>query len=62
KRRAIINVSDPVDTLNPVSGETIIANPDRIPELEAWARTHPGGQLNYRYDCDKTILLAYQVP
>lgn len=62
QRRAIINVSDPVDTLNPVSGETIIANPDRIPELEAWARTHPGGQLNYRYDCDKTILLAYQVP
>lgn len=62
QRRAIINFPDPVDTLNPVSGETIIANPERIPELEAWARAHPGGQLNYRYDCDNTILLAYRVP
>lgn len=62
QRRAIINFPDSVDALNPVSGETIIANPERIPELEAWARAHPGGKLNYRYDCDNTILLAYQVP
>ena len=51
-----------IDMLEPISGETIIANPERIPELEAWARLHPGGSLHYRYDCSNTILLAYQVP
>ena len=61
-RRKITNFPDLIDLLNPVSGETIIANPARIAELEVWARAHPGGQLHYRYDCDNTILLAYQVP
>lgn len=60
--RPIINVNDSIDSLNPVSGETIIANPDRIPELEIWARAHPGGELHYEYDCKTTILLAYLVP
>ncbi len=60
--RAIINFPDPLETLNPVKGETIIANPDRIPELEEWARAHPGGDLHFRYDCENTILLAYTVP
>ena len=62
ERRAITNFPDPIDMLEPISGETIIANPERIPELEAWARLHPGGDLHYRYDCSNTILLAYQVP
>ncbi len=62
ERRTITNFPDPIDMLEPISGETIIANPERIPELEAWARLHPGGSLHYRYDCSNTILLAYQVP
>ena len=62
ERKKITNVPDPIDTLTPVSGETIIASPNRIPELEAWVHAHPGGQLHYQYDCDNTILLAYQVP
>jgi hypothetical protein len=61
-RRSVTNFPDPIDMLNPVSGETIIATPDRIKELEDWARLHPGGQLHYRYDCQTTILAAYQVP
>lgn len=61
-RRPITNFPDPIDALAPVTGETIIAAPDRIPELEAWARLHPGGQLHYRYDCQTTMLLAYRVP
>jgi 4-amino-4-deoxy-L-arabinose transferase-like glycosyltransferase len=61
-KRRITNFSDSIDLLEPVSGETIIANPQRIEELEIWARAHPGGQLNYSYDCDNTILLAYRVP
>ncbi|MBL8098249.1 MAG: glycosyltransferase family 39 protein [Anaerolineales bacterium] len=60
--RPVINFSDPADTLDAVSGETIIAPPSRIEELEAWARAHPGGQLHYEYDCTTTILLSYQVP
>ncbi|MBI2758893.1 MAG: glycosyltransferase family 39 protein [Chloroflexi bacterium] len=60
--RPIINFPGPIDELNPVSGETIIASPDRIPELASWARANPGGQLKYQYDCQTTILLAYQVP
>ncbi|MFN8383784.1 MAG: glycosyltransferase family 39 protein [Anaerolineales bacterium] len=60
--RSIINFADPIEQLNPVSGETIIAPPSRIEELKIWARSHPGGDLHYRYDCDDTILLAYRVP
>ncbi len=61
-KRKITNFPDPIDALNPVSGETITASPPRIEELEIWARAHPGGQLQYLYDCDNTILLSYRVP
>lgn len=60
--RPVINFKDPADSLDVVSGETIIAPPSRIEELEAWAREHPGGELHYEYDCSTTILLSYQVP
>jgi hypothetical protein len=60
--RSITNFPESLETLNPVSGETIIAVPSRIEELETWARLHPGGDLRYQYDCKNTILLAYQVP
>ncbi|MBL8062168.1 MAG: glycosyltransferase family 39 protein [Anaerolineales bacterium] len=62
KSRPVINFPDPVDSLNPVSGEVIIAPPSRIEELAAWARAHPGGDLHYKYDCDDVILLSYIVP
>ena len=62
QRRTIINVPEPLDAHQFVSGETIIASPDRITELLDWARAHPGGELRYQYDCQRTILLAYQVP
>jgi 4-amino-4-deoxy-L-arabinose transferase-like glycosyltransferase len=61
-RRKIINIPDPVSTIGPISGETIIANPSRIEELEAWIRTRPGGEIHYLYDCEEIILLAYQLP
>lgn len=60
--RRITNFPESIDDLMPVSGETIIAIPERVPELLTWARAHPGGELNYRYDCDDVILLAYRVP
>lgn len=62
EKRKITNFPDPIDMLAPVSGETIIASPERIPELEEWARAHPGGLLQYQYDCATTILLSYRVP
>lgn len=62
RSRPVINFPDPVDTLTPISGETIIAPPSRIEELEAWADANPGGSLHYEYDCDTNILLMYRVP
>lgn len=62
KKRPIINHDEPVDTLDIVLGETVIASPDRVQELEAWVREHPGGELQYVRDCTTTILLAYQYP
>lgn len=61
-RRPILNIPDPLDTLNPVSHETIIASPERIEELRNWAHAHPGGDLHFQYDCENLILLAYQLP
>ena len=60
--RDIINFYETADKLDLVTGETVIAPPPRIEELENWVRAHPGGELHYRYDCDNPILLAYQVP
>jgi hypothetical protein len=62
KSRQIQNFNEPIDQLNPVSGEVIIAPPSRIEELELWARANPGGDLRYQYDCTDPILLLYQVP
>lgn len=58
----ITNIPNLVDTLTIKPGESIIANPDRFNELVTWASAHPGGQLQYFYDCSKVILVAYQVP
>jgi len=60
--RPIINHPDPLDSLHAIHGETIIANPDRIQELEDWVRLNPGGKVHYVYDCQNTILMAYQIP
>lgn len=62
RRRPIVNHADSLDALNPISGETVIANPHRIAELESWVRLHPGGTVHYLYDCRTTILMAYQLP
>jgi uncharacterized membrane protein len=61
-RHIIINVPESADTLQREPDETIIAGPNRIAELRTWADSHPGGELHYEYDCDQTILLAYQFP
>jgi hypothetical protein len=61
-RRAVIDMREPLDTLTPISGETIIASPNRITELLEWSRAHPGGTLHYAYDCDTLILLSYRLP
>ncbi len=60
--RFIQNHPDSIDTLQPISGEIIIASPSRIIELRAWIRQHPGGKLHAEYDCESIILLSYQMP
>lgn len=62
QKRLIINAPDPLNSLAPVTGETIIAPPTRIDELRAWVHEHPGGQIHMEYDCQKSILMGYQVP
>ncbi|MGB7536896.1 MAG: glycosyltransferase family 39 protein [Anaerolineales bacterium] len=60
--RPVTNLPDPIDSAEPVSGEILIASPDRIPELLAWIHEHPGGKLDTFYDCQTLFLLAYHVP
>ncbi|MBK8780784.1 MAG: glycosyltransferase family 39 protein [Anaerolineales bacterium] len=60
--RSINNSPDSIDQIDIVSGETIIAPPSRITELEEWVHAHPGGELHYQYDCETTILLSYRLP
>jgi hypothetical protein len=61
-KRVITNFDSAIETLHPVSNEIVIASPNRLEELRVWIRTQPGGELDYRYDCEKLILLSYQVP
>lgn len=58
----ITNIQDPVDTQSFASEEVIIATPHRVEELQEWVDAHPGGKVQYLYDCNYTILLGYQVP
>lgn len=61
-RRNIVNFPEPAEMLEPVSGEIIIASPDRVVELREWSHAHPGGELNYVRECNVTILSAYHYP
>jgi 4-amino-4-deoxy-L-arabinose transferase-like glycosyltransferase len=61
-KRAIINIKESIDTIDSMPGDIIIANPNRIQELQDWARQNPGGKLLFRYDCENIILASYQLP
>jgi hypothetical protein len=60
--KTAVNVPDSIDSITPVAGDILIASPDRIDELLAWVRAHPGGRLDTYYDCQKLFLVAYHVP
>lgn len=60
--RTIKNMADPVSGWQGVTGDTLVANPNRITELETWIKTNPGGQANFVYDCNNLILLSYRLP
>jgi 4-amino-4-deoxy-L-arabinose transferase-like glycosyltransferase len=60
--KPVINVPEGVDTIPAVSGDVILANPDRTAELQTYAHDHPGGTLLPVYDCQNLILLSYQLP
>jgi hypothetical protein len=61
-RRKIINYHDPMDGYQVEYGETIVAGPDRMEELLTWIESHPGGELTRIYDCERVILVSYQIP
>jgi hypothetical protein len=58
----ITNIKDPIDAQTFQKGDIIIASPVRIGELETWIGAHPGSDSQYKYDCNKTILLEYAAP
>jgi 4-amino-4-deoxy-L-arabinose transferase-like glycosyltransferase len=60
--RPVTNLPEAIDSAQPVTGEILIATPERIPELLAWIHEHPGGRLESFYDCQTLFLLAYHVP
>ena len=60
--RQITNMPDPIGNWQATSGDTIIASPNRISELETWIHTHPGGETKFVYDCKTLILLSYHLP
>jgi 4-amino-4-deoxy-L-arabinose transferase-like glycosyltransferase len=61
-QKTVINFPGPVDTIPFGSEDIIIATPNRLAELAAWAHDRPVGKLVYIYDCDKPILSYYRVP
>jgi hypothetical protein len=60
--RVILNFDEPVDNLDALRGDTVIASPDRAEELKQWIRRHPGGESQEQFDCTKPLLLAYKIP
>jgi 4-amino-4-deoxy-L-arabinose transferase-like glycosyltransferase len=60
--KTAVDLAEPIDSVDPVSGEVLIASPERIEELYAWIHEHPGGKLDVFYDCQTLFLLAYHVP
>jgi hypothetical protein len=62
RNKPVVNVPEGIETISPITGDVIISNPDRIDELYAWIRDHPGGKLEVFYDCQVLFLVAYHVP
>lgn len=60
--RVINNFSAPIGDFQSLGGETLIASPRRQEELRAWAQGHPGGHLDFEYDCGELFLVAYHLP
>lgn len=58
----VTNLQEPVNTLSVEPNAVVIAPLDRADELRDWVRMHPDGELHYEYDCERLILLAYQLP
>ncbi len=60
--RGITNLPDPIETVDFKPGSILIASPDRISELQAWADAHPAGKVHSEYDCGNLMLFTYQFP
>jgi len=61
-KRAIANFNDPMTSLQPRANAVVIASPNRIPELQAWAEAHPDGKVHTEYDCGNLMLYTFQFP
>lgn len=61
-KREIINLREPMDTVQFRPNAVVIASPNRIAELQAWAANHPTGKIHAEYDCGALMLFTYQFP
>ncbi len=61
-KKVIINSPGSIDQIPAVTGDTIIASPNRITEMNDWIQLHPGGKFDFIYDCQNLILLSYRIP
>jgi hypothetical protein len=62
RKMPVTNVDGPASETKTGPNTVIVTSPLRAEELRDWAKANPGGKLHYEYDCDKLILLAYQMP
>jgi hypothetical protein len=62
RKMPVTNVDGPASETKTGPNTVIVTFPLRADELRDWAKANPGGKLHYEYDCDKLILLAYQMP
>jgi hypothetical protein len=61
-KRIITNFTDPITSLQAKAGAVVIASPNRIAELQAWAETHMDGKVYTEYDCGSLMLYTFQFP
>lgn len=61
-RRHVNNYADSLDTFTPFPSVVLIATPNRVEELIQWSYRHLQGKLHVEYDCNKQILVTYEIP
>jgi 4-amino-4-deoxy-L-arabinose transferase-like glycosyltransferase len=60
--RNIFNFPDQISQITLNRGDTLVASPDRVSELQQWALNQSQGNLHPVFDCSTEIMLIYRFP